>query len=451
MKPSILIVDDEPSICTSLHFALRGEYQVKTAGTAEGCIEMIVRESFDVILLDLRLGKVDGIDVLMRIKELDPSIVVIIMTAFGSIRSSVDAMKRGAFTYLTKPLDIEELKAFIRQAVEFRSLKTEVNYLADELKERQSYDCMVGKSAPIQEVYRLIDRVKDIDSNVLILGESGTGKELVARAIHNTGNRRDKRFVVVNCAAIPENLLESEFFGHRRGAFTGALQDHKGKFELADNGTIFLDEIGDMPLALQAKLLRVLENKEFSPLGSEQSRRVNVRVIAATNCDLQEMVQNNRFREDLYYRLSVMTIRVPPLRQRKEDIPLFCQHFIRRFSKEQNKQIYSISPEAEQLLMEYHFPGNIRQLANILEYAMILCAGRIIQPEELPEELHTARQGSAPDMEQMPPMTLQELECVAIRAALKRNHGHRDQSARELGISTRGLFNKIREYGLDAK
>ncbi|MEA5039203.1 MAG: sigma-54 dependent transcriptional regulator [Clostridiaceae bacterium] len=454
MKPSVLIVDDEPSICASLSFALCKQYQVKTALTTAEGLALAYQESFDVALLDLRIGEDDGIELLQRIREVDPAVVVIMMTAYGSIRSSVEAMQKGAFTYLTKPLDLEELQAFVSQAVEFRALKEQVSFLTDELKNRQFYDRMVGESAPMQAVYRMIDRLRDVDTNVLILGESGTGKELVARAIHNLGKRQKSRFVVVNCAAIPENLLEAEFFGYRRGAFTGALQDRKGKFELADKGTIFLDEIGDMPLSLQAKLLRVLESKEFSPLGGSETKHVDVRVLAATNRDLKEMIQAGSFRQDLYYRLNVMKIKIPPLRQRKEDIPLLSQHFVQQFAKEQNKQIKAIEPETERIMMRFDFPGNVRQLANVLEYAVIVCADGVIRPKDLPDDIRISRSSAeaaaeVPARGSLAGISLRELERIAITDTLVKNSGRRDQTARDLGISTRGLLNKINEYGLD--
>ena len=320
--------------------------------------------------------------------------------------------------------------------------------MTDELKNRQSYDRMVGESKPMREVYHMIERVKDIDTNILITGESGTGKELVARAIHDLGRRAKNRFVVVNCAAIPEDLLETEFFGYRKGAFTGALQDRKGKFEVADKGTIFLDEIGDMPLNLQAKLLRMLESKEVTPLGGNDTRYVDVRVIAATNRDLRQMGAQGTFREDLYYRLNVLQITVPALCQRKSDIPLLSSHFVQQFSKEQGKNITAISPDAQRCLVDNTFPGNVRQLANVMEYAVILCTGTTIELGDLPKDIR-AKPSVDFFEEETAPVSLREMEKRTIKAALARNHGRRDITAQELGISTRGLLNKIREYSLE--
>ena len=342
---------------------------------------LLEKETFDLVLLDLIIGSHNGVEVLKSIKAYDESIVVIMMTAFGSIKTSVDAMKNGAFTYLTKPLDLDELKVFIKQALTVRRLSDDVNFLSGELKQRFQYQEMIGKSPRMQEVYGLIEKLKNVDSNVTITGESGTGKELVARALHFSGKRKNERFVVINCAAIPENLLEDELFGHKRGAFTGATQDKKGRFEIANRGTVFLDEIGDMPLGLQSKLLRVIQQKEFTPLGSTDTRKVDVRIIAATNRNLKKLVSEGKFREDLYYRLNVINIHMPALRERKEDIPLLCKYFIKLFNREQNKNVQRLSPEAEKLLLLYDYPGNVRQLANIIEHAMILTNREVIGRE----------------------------------------------------------------------
>ena len=456
MKPRIWIVDNEQGICTSLTFALKSLYEVRTFLSSVPLFEQLQRESCDVILLDLKLGDEDGLDVLRRIKEFDPSLSVIIMTAYASIGTSVEAMKAGAYTYLTKPLDLEELKIVLKQALEFRQLSERVSYLSDELESSRHFDRIIGESRSMQRVYELIDTLKDIDSNVLITGESGTGKELVAKAIHEGGKRKDERFIVVNCAAIPENLLESEFFGHRKGSFTGADSDRKGKFELADRGTIFLDEIGDMPLALQAKILRVLQDKEFTPVGAGEPRKVDVRVIAATNRDLRTLIEEKKFREDLYYRLNVMSIDIPPLRERKEDILLLCDHFMQQNSFEMRKSISGMTLEAEELLMNYPYPGNVRQLANILEYACIVCRSGQIGVEDLPREVRYEMQGSGQEENAallesyLSTHSLKEIEKLAITQTLKKNGGRRDKTAEDLGISKRGLLNKINEYGLNS-
>ena len=306
MKPYIMIIDDESSICDSLKLALKNDYNVVAFNSSQPALDLLVKQNFSVVLLDLKIGRENGINVLKKIKEIDPSIVIIMITAYGSIGTSVEAMKNGAFNYLTKPLDIDELMIYIKQAVEFYKLNEQVVFLSEELRNKRHHDEIIGESKPMQYVYMLIDKLKNIDTSVLITGESGTGKELVAKAIHESGNRKNERYVVVNCAAIPENLLESELFGCKRGAFTGAVNDRKGKFELADKGTIFLDEIGDMSLGLQSKLLRVLQNKEFTPLGSSNVIHTDVRIVAATNRDLKQLIEDGVFREDLYYRINVI-------------------------------------------------------------------------------------------------------------------------------------------------
>ena len=452
MKPIVWIIDDEQGICVSLSLALKKDYQVSTFNSAAPALERMKTESCDVVLLDLKLQEEDGMEVLRQIKQEHPDVSVIMMTAFGSIGSSVEAIKAGAYTYLTKPLDLEQLKLFLSQTMEIRKMNEQIRFLSDELRSRQTFQKIVGESDVMQRVYARINQVKDVDASVLITGESGTGKELVARAIHDEGKRKNERFVVVNCAAIPENLLELEFFGYRKGSFTGATQDRKGKLELADKGTIFLDEIGDMPLNLQGKLLRALQEKEFSPVGSSEVRHTDVRVIAATNQDLKAMIAQQKFRQDLYYRLNVVEITMPPLRDRMSDVPLLCAHFLHQSASEMNKDSKSLTPAAQDALMRYSYPGNVRQLANILEYATIISGNGLIDVDDLPDEV------SGPQLQQEQPQalseeflattSLKELERLAVIATLKKNNGRRDKTADDLGISKRGLLNKIKEYGI---
>ena len=449
MKPSIYIIDDEPSICVSLQFALKEQYAVKTFNSSAPALTRMEEEGADVVLLDLKLGNENGVEVLKRIKRINTHIEVIMMTAFGSIGTSVEAMKEGAFSYLTKPINMEELKAILQQAYAVRKLNDQIYYLSDMLESKTRYDAIVGESASMQRVYMLIDKVKDIDTNVLITGESGTGKELVARAIHNTGRRHGERFIVVNCAAIPENLLESEFFGYKRGAFTGATQDKKGKLELADHGTLFLDEIGDMPLSLQSKLLRALQEKEFTPVGGNRPIKFNAHIIAATNRNLSKMVEEGKFREDLYYRLKVMEIKMPPLRERTGDIPILCNYLLGKFSSELNKPIHAIAPEAIEKLESLHYPGNVRQLANILEYACILCTDGIIRVGDFPDDIGRPRSIDNPDEiidRYLGNTSMRDIERRAIEATLRYCNGHRAITADRLGISKRGLLNKLKEY-----
>ncbi|NLZ92302.1 MAG: sigma-54-dependent Fis family transcriptional regulator, partial [Clostridiales bacterium] len=450
------IIDDELSTCTMLKLALRDSYEVKYAIDAMQGLSMFKAERFDLVLLDLIIGEHDGIEILKQIKDYDRDVTVIMITAFGNIKSSVEAIKNGAFNYLSKPIDMDELFVFIEQALRVRNLSDEVVYLSDELKNhRFQSQGLIGNSAPIRKVYTMIEKLKDVDTTVTITGESGTGKELVARAIHFTGKRKDKRFVVINCAAIPENLLEGELFGYKRGTFTGAIQDKKGKFEVADKGTIFLDEIGDMQLNLQSKLLRVLQQKEYTPLGSNEVHKTDVRIIAATNKNLETMVKEGSFREDLFYRLSVMNIHMPPLRERKEDIPLLCQHFIEKFGREQNKRVKKITPETMEVLMSYDYPGNIRQLANFIEHAMIISNGYTIDIKDLPGTvkgtLHYEEQKEIYETnfrKRLSKMSIKEIERIAIEATLEKNAGKREPTAKDLGISIRSLHNKIKEYGL---
>jgi len=455
VRNKILIIDDELSTCTMLKLALRGKYEVKYATDAIEGLSMLKAERFDLVLLDLIIGEHDGIEILKEIKDYDGDVAVIMITAFGNIKSSVEAIKNGAFNYLSKPIDMDELFVFIEQALRVKNLSAEILYLSDELKNHRFQDHgIIGKSAAIRKVYTMIEKLKDVDTTVTITGESGTGKELVARAIHFTGKRKDKRFVVINCAAIPENLLEGELFGYKRGTFTGAMQDKKGKFEVADKGTIFLDEIGDMQLNLQSKLLRVLQYKEYTPLGSNEVHKTDVRIIAATNKDLEVLVKEGSFREDLFYRLNVVNIHVPPLRERKEDIPLLCQHFIEKFGREQNKRINKITPDAMEALMSYDYPGNIRQLANFIEHAMIISNGGTIDIKDLPGTvrgtLHYEQEESYEKKfrERLSRMSIKEIERIAIEATLEKNDGKRGPTAKDLGISIRSLHNKIKEYGL---
>ena len=361
-KPTLLVIDDEPAICQSLEFALEDKYRVCTFTDPDDALASLQHMEAALVLLDLKIGSHDGTEVLKEIKRISPDTVVIMMTAYGSISSSVEAMRNGAFYYLTKPVLTDELHVLLAKAEEFYTLQTQVKWLSEELDKLSDNYGLIGNSPAIKEVLDLIEKVKDIDSNVLIHGESGTGKEIVARAIHQQGSRRNKRFQAVNCAAIPENLLESELFGYEKGAFTGATQSKPGKFVLAEGGTIFLDEIGEMNMTLQSKLLRVIQERTVTPLGGTEEKPVDVRIIAATNRDLWKEVKESRFREDLYYRLNVIPIYLPPLRERRGDIPLLVQYFIGKISERLGKPVEGVSQEALQLLEKYSYPGNIREL-----------------------------------------------------------------------------------------
>lgn len=450
MKKRILILDDEKNICSSLTYALEDQYTVFSTTNPTKCFEILNSEKINLVLLDLKIGKADGIEVLEKIQKIDKHIVVIMMTAFGTIESTVKAIKNGAFTYLTKPLNIDELMVTIIKGLEYQALNEKVDHLNKELKEKYSYKGIIGKSPVIQNIFLLIDKLKDVYTNVLIIGESGTGKELVARAIHYGGLRSKENFVEINCAAIPEGLLESELFGHKKGAFTGADKDKIGKFEFANKGTILLDEIGDMSLNLQAKLLRVLEQKEYTPLGSNETFKVNIRVIASTNKDLRKLMNEKKFRNDLYFRLNVVEINVPPLRDRREDLPLLFSHFLKIFNHKLGKQVNKLDPEAEELLLKYSYPGNVRELANIIEYGVLLSRDDSIVLGSLPDKvrLDMSRSNLEDEVDSLSSLNLEEIEKLMIKKSLDLNLGHRKNTAQKLGISERGLRNKIKEYDL---
>ncbi|MDL2258883.1 sigma-54 dependent transcriptional regulator [Eubacteriales bacterium OttesenSCG-928-K08] len=451
-KNKILILDDEPSICSSLSLSLEGEYRVISHTDPLEGIALLDKEAVDLVLLDLVIGEHDGLDILRKIKQIDPNICVIMMTAYGDIRSSVSAMKNGAFTYLPKPLDIEELMLHIRQGLEFRALNERVTFLRDELNSKNYAEPIIGNSPAMQQVLQMVDRLKDTDTSVTITGESGTGKELIAKALHFSGSRAEQRFVAVNCAAIPEGLLEEEFFGHKRGAFTGAVSDKRGKLEMADKGTIFLDEIGDMPLSLQGKLLRALQEKAYAPIGGHDLRTFDARLIVATNRDLKDMVQKGLFRQDLYYRINVFEIELPPLRERRQDIPLLCEHFIRKNNEQQKKhmRIKGITKEAERALMLHDYPGNVRELANALEYASIVTNDEWIHAANLPDRTRRCAAEAEKSEEEytLRGKTLEELEKAAVFAAYEKHSGKRKAMAEELGISERGLWNKLKKFEL---
>jgi len=449
VKKNILIIDDEMNICTSLTFALEDHYNVMSTTNPREGLNLLKEHPFEIVLLDLKIGKINGLDLLKDIKKIDNNIIVIMMTAYGSIDSAITAIKSGAFTYLTKPLNIEELIINIEKALEFKSLNEKVTHLNQELKNKYSYNGIIGKSPAMQKVFDLIEKVKDVDTNVLITGESGTGKELVARAIHYGSKRSNENFVEINCAAIPDGLLEVELFGYKKGAFTGADHDSKGKFEFAGEGTILLDEIGDMSLNLQAKLLRVLEQKEFTPLGSNSLKKVKARVIASTNRDLKKRMEEGLFREDLYFRLNVIEINLPPLRERKEDLPLLIKHFINIYNKEFNRNVTDISSQAKKILIDYHYPGNVRELSNIIERSVLLAQGNTIEVEHLPDKVKNQKGSNiSKEIDSLIGLPLREVEKIIIRETLKLNNSNRKLTAEILGISERGLRNKIKEYGL---
>src|SRR6187431_2149549 len=380
----ILVVDDHDSLRKGLVRALNNAgHDVEEAPNGTVAIERLQDSQFDVVLTDLRMGGADGMDVLRTTRSIQPSAAVILMTAFGSIHTAVEAMKIGAFDFVQKPFEIEEMELKIEKATELRHLKYQVDYLRHEQKDIYDFDRIVGASGALQQVLAIVKKVARSNSTILIRGETGTGKELIAGAIHHNSLRNNRNFVKVNCAALQENLLESELFGHEKGAFTGADKQRIGRFEQSDGGSLFLDEIGDMSQSTQAKILRVLQEHEFERLGGTRTLRVDVRLIAATNRDLPAMVQASQFREDLYYRLNVVSIEMPPLRERKDDIVPLATSFIRKFAGELKKKIEGLDTEAQKLLMRYNWPGNIRELENAIERAMLLAEGRAISADDL--------------------------------------------------------------------
>ncbi|MDZ7269664.1 MAG: sigma-54 dependent transcriptional regulator [candidate division KSB1 bacterium] len=456
-QAKILIVEDNTDLCQTLAEVFRKSgHKVLTAFTGADAKRILKSEIIDLALLDLRLPDMLGIKVLEFAKEVDPDIMVIMMTALANDpKPAVEAMKVGAFDYLTKPFELDEVKLVVAKALETVSLKREVSRLKQQQRDKFPGTELFGNSRVMQEIKNMIRIVSETPrTSVLIQGESGTGKELVANTVHQWSSRRDKPFVPINCSAIPESLLESELFGHEKGAFTDAKTLKKGIFELADTGTIFLDEISSMRLALQPKLLRVLETQTFRRIGGTADIQIDVRLVAATNRDLQEMVREGSFREDLYYRLKVMVIVLPPLRERTEDIIPLASLFIERNNHEFNKNITGISPEAEELLRLYQWPGNVRELKNVIERAVILCQDSVLKPEHLPMELRDEKSrnsvffaaplSAAGGMN--PPLSLEQMEKIHIQNVLAQNKGNKSRTARALNISRSTLREKMRLY-----
>ena len=450
----LLIVDDEPAICASLSFALEDEFRVFEAHTAQAALEAVRQKDIDVVLLDLKLGQTDGMEVLQQMKRDKPALVIIMMTAFGSIHSSVAAMKAGAFYYITKPLDMDELRMLLGKAVEYLGLESRVQYLNSKLTEAYEVDGIVGKSALMRQVLAQIEKLRQVDVNVLITGESGTGKELAAMALHYGGVRRNEPFEVVNCAAIPLELLESELFGHEKGAFTGALQRRKGLFERADRGTVFLDEIGELDQRLQAKLLRVVQEKEIMPVGSGQRKKIDVRILSATNRDLKQLVAAGKFREDLYFRLNVVNIHLPALRERPEDIPPLVEAFVTKYNRKMGRSVLKIEAAAIEALVRHDYRGNVRELENIIEKTLVFLSGDALTLQDLPPEVRSpagaAQQAESSDGAVISLAVGQDMATIqrqAILATLQHCGGDKQKAAELLKISERKLWYKLKEYG----
>jgi two-component system response regulator HydG len=449
-KARIIVVDDEENHRAMLRAVLQDAgYEVAEAGDGPEAIRAVEQEPFDLILLDIRMDTMDGIEALNEIRKISPFVPVLMMTAYASVKTAVEALKAGAFDYLTKPLDIDELKILVEKALEHYHLREENLALKERLGSRFDFSRIIGKSPKMKAIFDLVAQVAPTDATVLILGESGTGKELVANAIHHNSPRSSQPFIKVACAALPETLLESELFGHERGAFTGAVARREGRFQSAHRGTIFLDEVAEMSPATQAKLLRVLQEKEFTPLGGNRTIKVDVRVIAATNKDLEKEVKEGRFREDLYYRLNVVPVLLPPLRERKEDIPDLALHFLALYREKTQKDIREISGKALDLLVRNDWPGNIRELENCLERAVIMARGEVIAPADLPSHIQALSSDKQDSGAYFPSgISLQEMEKDLILKTLEDTGGNRSRAADILGINRRTLQIKLKEYGM---
>jgi len=451
MKSKILIVDDDPAQRKMLHTVLGEEsYDVCEAQDGLAAVASVEEAFFDLILLDIRMPRMDGIEALGRIRQLSPGIPVILMTAYASLDTAVNALKSGAYDYLIKPLDIDELKILVRRTLEHTQLTRENVFLKEQLGSRFRLDHIIGHSKAMHRVFETIAQVAPTEATVLITGESGTGKELIANTIHMNSPRSSRPMIKVNCAALPETLLESELFGHEKGAFTGADKRQQGRFQLAHGSTIFLDEIGEMSPATQAKILRVLQEKEFEPVGSSQTITIDTRVMAATNKDLLNEIKAGRFREDLYYRLNVINIEIPPLRERREDILLLADFFLKRHVEKNQKLIKGFTPRATDALMRYHWPGNVRELENLVERAVVLTRGDRIDAEDLPAAMLPKEDMSeASGADTGRPRSLKEAEKEMILLTLEETGGNRTQAADILGISRRTLQIKLKAYGIN--
>lgn len=453
MNPVVLIVDDEKHTRDGLRRALEDDYEVYVADSLAAAMNILEGEKVDVVLTDLRMQEADtGMKLLDRAKTLDPAPVCLMMTAYGSVDVAVEAMKRGAYDYLTKPVDLDRLELLIARALKARKTEEEVVTLRKQVGDRFGLDKIIGSSPVMKDVFDIAEQVAPTRATVLIEGESGTGKELFAKAIHQLSPRKNSAFVAVHCQALPAQLLESELFGHEKGAFTGALEKRVGRFEFADHGTIFLDEIGDIEPQIQVKLLRVIQERSFERLGSNKTIQVDVRIIAATNKDLEKEVAEGRFREDLYYRLNVVKITLPPLRDRQDDIPVLANAFLREFAKENQKPVTEISPEAMEMLCQYSWRGNVRELRSAIESAVALARGDKLLVKDFPASVRENRSAVVNGMHPTSggaPLTMDDIEKQAIINALRQTGGHRTLAAEKLAISRRTLHRKLKSYGIE--
>ncbi|MBZ5621278.1 MAG: sigma-54 dependent transcriptional regulator [Acidobacteriia bacterium] len=453
MKKRILVVEDEEKLRRVIELQLvSAGFDVDKAANAEDGLKVVDRA--DLVLTDLKLPNMDGLQLLGLIRRQNAQVPVVMMTAFGSIETAVESMKAGATDFLLKPFSLDHLMQVISKALEVRALRDENRKLKEELGRRYEFDNIIGRSEAMQEIFAAIERVGPTRATVLLAGESGVGKDLIARAIHFHSPRRDRPMVKINCSAIPENLMESELFGYEKGAFTGANLTKPGKFEQADTGTVFLDEIGDVPAAIQVKLLRILQEREFERLGSNVTRHIDVRVVAATNQDLRAALEQGTFREDLYYRLNVVPLNIPPLRERKQDIPFLANHFIRKLAPDTGARVESITDAAMQKLISYHWPGNVRELENVIERGLVMCTGTELDAADIKLENAPGPGGASrpqSDSHFVPEgMSLDQYEQEIIREALRRADGNKSQAARMLGLTRNALRYRLTQMGLEA-
>ena len=449
-RPVVLVVDDEPGVRSSVKMVLDGVCVVLEASDGPAALEAVRSGDVDVCLLDVRLPGMEGIEVLKRLKRLDTGLEVVLVTAVRTLRTAVEAMKLGAYDYLPKPFSVEDLRSVVNRALERRALQREVRYLRDELARREGFDQLVGRSPAMRRVYEIVRQIADTTATVLITGESGTGKELIARAIHRQGGRRDCPLVAVNCAALPAELLESELFGHERGAFTGAHARKLGKFEMAHTGTLLLDEVGSLRLDLQPKLLRVLQEREIERVGGSRAIGIDVRIIAATNADLRQAVAAGRFREDLFYRLHVVPIAVPPLRHRREDVAPLARHFMAKYARQFGKTVTDLSPGALGALERYHWPGNVRELENIVARSVALASEPTVQLDQIPLDVALAPAEATAEDQLNLREARHDVERLLILRALDRAGGNQTVAARLLGMHRNTLLVKLAQLGLRA-
>ncbi|RMD51292.1 MAG: sigma-54-dependent Fis family transcriptional regulator [Ignavibacteria bacterium] len=450
MRAKILIAEDEKAIRESLEMFLTDEgYDVSTAEDGLKALDLIKEETFDLVITDIKMPNLDGMELIEKGSEISPDTFFIIITAYASVKTAIDALRHGAYDYLIKPLEFDDLLIRIQRLINFRKLALENRTLRQRISTDVGFQNIIGKSEPMKKVFKIISQVAPTNSNVLIIGKSGTGKELVAKAIHNNSKRKDNIFLPINCGAISESLIESELFGHKKGAFTGATEDKQGLFKVADGGTLFLDEIGDLPLNMQVKLLRAIEERKFLPVGGTVPIETDVRIIAATNQNLEEKIKKGEFREDLYYRLNVVEIKLPSLNERKDDIPLLVNHFIEKYCNEMGKKILTVDSESMKALITYNWKGGVRELENVIERAVIFASGDIITKDDLSESVRSTTGGS------IYPDSLKEairgFEKEHIIRTIKKYNYNKEEAAKALDIGVSSLYRKMEDYGIPTK